>query len=742
MQASASSKCCSVRIVATDNDDDTLEALANRIGQTYLGSVLLDARIEHEPIVPSGNNTWSIQYMDEEEEEERDDQFEARLEQEVAGVARERLTRTLARMRAADESVTAKRRRREADDGDGDDDDDDDDILDPLEPECDADSCVWLARYSDPLACVSGFVLKLWLNAAWLEHVDMSGDELESLLRDRVLSRQYVVFVGDADAATGTGVPVQVRARRCRVYPDATARSMAELDEVGDLKSLLSSLMRVRLSGADGARNARIERRAAASYEAESGRLGVEVDGDAAIVVDTSAFATILTLDDARIDRSRTTSNDVHTVAEVLGIAAARRVLVRELKLMVQSASSYVDPRHIALMADVMCSTGEFTGFTTTGLERLRSDALLNASFQEQDNVLVHAALNRRTQAVASPAAAVCLGQFSPTLGTGATTLSLDVEALDDAVMNIVLDDDVANVVGDAAAASASSWAPHTPEHTASFALPPSSPSRLAGAAGDEFLFAPVSPVLDVPFSPFVTADDHGIYGAEDEERDAFMLGGGYFSPSSPMYEPSSPAYSPSSPAYEPVSPAFYSPSSPSYAPTSPSAMYSPSSPSYAPTSPLYSPTSPSYSPTSPSYSPTSPSYSPTSPAYSPTSPSYAPTSPTYSPTSPSYSPTSPTYSPTSPTYSPTSPTYSPTLSSSRELDSGAWFDDDGGDDDAEAWDEPLLPMLSADDRVYAQSLEDELSQMASAMNASLADTGTDQQHHGNGVAVEAGTPT
>ena len=50
--------------------------------------------------------------------------------------------------------------------------------------------------------------------------------------------------------------------------------------------------------------------------------------------------------------------------------------------------------------------------------------------------------------------------------------------------------------------------------------------------------------------------------------------------------------------------------------------------------------------------------------------------------------------------------------------------------------------MLSADDRVYAQSLEDELSQMASAMNASLADTGTDQQHHGNGVAVEAGTPT
>ena len=81
-------------------------------------------------------------------------------------------------------------------------------------------------------------------------------------------------------------------------------------------------------------------------------------------------------------------------------------------------------------------------------------------------------------------------------------------------------------------------------------------------------------------------------------------------------------------------------------------------------------------------------------------------------------------------------------MSSSRELDSGAWFDDDGGDDDAEAWDEPLLPMLSADDRVYAQSLEDELSQMASAMNASLADTGTDQQHHGNGVAVEAGTPT
>ncbi|KAF7683254.1 DNA-directed RNA polymerase II subunit RPB1 [Astathelohania contejeani] len=304
------------------------------------------------------------------------------------------------------------------------------------------------------------------------------------------------------------------------------------------------------------------------------------------------------------VNGCKTVSNSIIETCEVLGIEACREAIMKELRSVIESDGSYVNYRHLGLLADIMTRKGVLTGITRHGVNRTHAGALMRCSFEETVDILLDAALCAENNECTGVTENIILGQVAK-IGTGCLNLFLDMNSLKEAI-------------------------------------------PLVGRT--KFEFESVStPMIGSPVSDGNLSPMSGGWSP-------IATGGGYNPMSAPQIRLNS--YSPTSPSYSPTSPS-YSPTSPSYSPTSPS--YSPTSPSYSPTSPSYSPTSPSYSPTSPSYSPTSPSYSPTSPSYSPTSPSYSPTSPSYSPTSPSYSPTSPSYSPTSPSYSPTSPSYSPT---------------------------------------------------------------------------------
>ncbi|RWR79266.1 DNA-directed RNA polymerase II subunit 1 [Cinnamomum micranthum f. kanehirae] len=343
-------------------------------------------------------------------------------------------------------------------------------------------------------------------------------------------------------------------------------------------------------------------------------------------MLDTEGVNLLAVMCHEDVDETRTTSNHLIEVIEVLGIEAVRKSLLDELRVVISFDGSYVNYRHLAILCDTMTYRGHLMAITRHGINRNDTGPMMRCSFEETVDILLDAALYAEADYLRGVTENIMLGQLAP-IGTGDCALYLNDKMLQQAI-ELQL--------------------PSYMEGLDFGVTPSRSPNSGPEGMMSPNWFSPnprSSPITEAQFSPYV--------------------GGMAFSPSSPGFSPSSPGYSPSSPGYSPTSPG-YSPTSPGYSPTSPgyspsSPTYSPSSPGYSPTSPAYSPTSPSYSPTSPSYSPTSPSYSPTSPTYSPTSPSYSPTSPSYSPTSPAYSPTSPAYSPTSPSYSPTSPSYSPT---------------------------------------------------------------------------------
>eukprot|EP01113_Clastostelium_recurvatum_P019728 TRINITY_DN2328_c0_g1_i3.p1 TRINITY_DN2328_c0_g1~~TRINITY_DN2328_c0_g1_i3.p1 ORF type:complete len:1809 (+),score=540.19 TRINITY_DN2328_c0_g1_i3:155-5581(+) len=366
-------------------------------------------------------------------------------------------------------------------------------------------------------------------------------------------------------------------------------------------------------------------------------------------ILDTEGVNLLAVMSYPGVDHRRTTSNDIVEIIQVLGIEAVRRALLNELRAVISFDGSYVNYRHLAILADVMTFRGYLMAITRHGINRVETGPLMRCSFEETVEILMDAAMYSETDDLKGVTENIVLGQLPP-VGTGTFELYINQDMLQNAV-SLALPDMGDNMFMDAGASPLSNgYEGGTPFNPYS----PSAMTPLYDGAMFSPSLSPDSPWAGAAFSPA----SPGRMGQYSPSSPKYSPTSPSYSPTSPSYSPTSPAYSPTSPSYSPTSPA-YSPTSPSYSPTSPS--YSPTSPSYSPTSPSYSPTSPSYSPTSPSYSPTSPSYSPTSPSYSPTSPSYSPTSPSYSPTSPSYSPTSPSYSPTSPSYSPTSPSYSPT---------------------------------------------------------------------------------
>ena len=366
-------------------------------------------------------------------------------------------------------------------------------------------------------------------------------------------------------------------------------------------------------------------------------------DRDDQWILDTEGVALqrVLTVDE--VDHTRTSSNVVTEMFDVLGIEAARASLLKELRAVIEFDGAYVNYRHLAMLCDIMTFRGHLMAITRHGINRVDTGVLMKASFEETVEILMDAATYSEVDYLRGVSENILVGQIAP-LGTGCFDLYLNQTMISKYAIDNPVYDQQLNITSlyDTGLNNNNSVNPQ---------------GGMTPAYNDfdySYQQGGMTPLVDGSFSP----GPSGSFSPGPSMSPSYSPQSPNYSPSSPSYQSTSPNYSPSSPTYQSTSP-NYSPTSPSYSPTSPA--YSPTSPAYSPTSPAYSPTSPAYSPTSPAYSPTSPAYSPTSPAYSPTSPAYSPTSPAYSPTSPAYSPTSPAYSPTSPAYSPTSPAYSPT---------------------------------------------------------------------------------
>ncbi len=127
------------------------------------------------------------------------------------------------------------------------------------------------------------------------------------------------------------------------------------------------------------------------------------------------------------VDSKRTISNDILEVANVLGVEAARQSIINEVTNVMRVQGLNVDIRHIMLVSDIMCSSGNVQGITRYGVVNEKSSVLAKASFETPIKHIIAASLSAETDHLQSVIENVMLNQQIP-VGTGLPTLVTKID--------------------------------------------------------------------------------------------------------------------------------------------------------------------------------------------------------------------------------------------------------------------------------------------------------------------------
>jgi DNA-directed RNA polymerase subunit A" len=118
------------------------------------------------------------------------------------------------------------------------------------------------------------------------------------------------------------------------------------------------------------------------------------------------------------VDRTRTTTNDIHEVEKVLGIEAARNAIIHEAQTTMEEQGLTVDVRHIMLVADMMTADGKVKSIGRHGISGEKASVLARASFEETGKHLLRASIRGEVDHLTGIIENIIIGQPIP-LGTG-----------------------------------------------------------------------------------------------------------------------------------------------------------------------------------------------------------------------------------------------------------------------------------------------------------------------------------
>ena len=122
------------------------------------------------------------------------------------------------------------------------------------------------------------------------------------------------------------------------------------------------------------------------------------------------------------VDPYRTTTNDIQAVGRVLGIEAARNMIIREAYNTLLEQGLNVDLRHIMIVADVMTTDGTIRAIGRHGVSKEKESVLSRAAFEITVSHLLQASRRGETDKLGGVAENIIVGQ-PVNLGTGAVEL-------------------------------------------------------------------------------------------------------------------------------------------------------------------------------------------------------------------------------------------------------------------------------------------------------------------------------
>ncbi len=137
--------------------------------------------------------------------------------------------------------------------------------------------------------------------------------------------------------------------------------------------------------------------------------------GECTIYTDGSKLSEVIKM--RGVDYTKVRTNNIHEVAEVLGIEAARNAIMEEMVKVLQDSGLDVDIRHIMLVADMMTWTGKVRQIGRLGIVNDKRSVLAKAAFEVTTKHLFEAAIKGEREQFLGVTETIIAG-LAPPVGT------------------------------------------------------------------------------------------------------------------------------------------------------------------------------------------------------------------------------------------------------------------------------------------------------------------------------------
>jgi len=144
-------------------------------------------------------------------------------------------------------------------------------------------------------------------------------------------------------------------------------------------------------------------------------------------VIDTDGSNLIEVLGQDGINTNKTLSNNIMEIYDIFGIEAVREILIKEILEVISFDGTYVNYRHVSLLADTMTNKGRIMSVQRHGINKSDRGPLAKCSFEETPDILIKAALFGELDNLNGVSSNIMLGQEIKA-GTGCVDLLFDEE--------------------------------------------------------------------------------------------------------------------------------------------------------------------------------------------------------------------------------------------------------------------------------------------------------------------------
>ena len=146
-------------------------------------------------------------------------------------------------------------------------------------------------------------------------------------------------------------------------------------------------------------------------------------------ILETDGTNLLEILSNKMVNYIKTSSNDINEIYDILGIEAARNKLIEEITLLIEYDGSYINSRHIELLAETMTFSGSLISINRQGINRGDIGPLAKCSFEDTTDQLIKSSVFGEVDRLDGVSSNIMMGQ-NIHAGTNNCEILLDEDKL------------------------------------------------------------------------------------------------------------------------------------------------------------------------------------------------------------------------------------------------------------------------------------------------------------------------